>query len=286
MRKILVFAAGLCAMAIAMPAPAARAQQPAAWAQPTEPFEIVDGIYYVGTKGLASYLIMSGGKGILLDGTLKENVGPIEQNIQSLGFRLEDVEIIINSHAHFDHAAGIAQLKADTGAQVMAMAEERSALEKGRHEGDNKYGATRFPAVKVDRVLKDGDIVSVGDVELTAMHTPGHTKGCTTWATSVRHGEATLKVVFPCSLTVAGNKLVGNKGHPAIVEDYRKSFDRLQSTKADIVLPAHPEFVDLFGRKEKRDAGAEDAFVDPAMLQKLVETSRVAFEKELKSTQK
>ncbi len=286
MRKILVFAAGISVAAGIMSSPAARAEQPAAWSEPTKPFKIVDDIYYVGTKGLASYLIVSDGEAILLDGTLEENVGYIEQNIQSLGFKVEDVKIIINTHAHYDHAAGIAGLKRDTGAKVMAMEQERSALESGRHEGDNIYGATRFPAVKVDRVLHDGDTISVGSVTMTATLTPGHTKGCTTWSMSAKDGAATRQVVFPCSLTVAGNKLVGNAGHPAIVEDYEKSFEIVKSMKADVVLPAHPEFGDLFGRKAKRDAGDEDAFVDRGLLRKLADTSRAAFEKELKAAQK
>nr|AGD93225.1 class B beta-lactamase [uncultured bacterium] len=286
MRKILAFAAGICVVAGTISSPAAWAEQPAAWSEPTEPFKIVDDIYYVGTKGLASYLIVSDGEAILLDGTLEENVGHIEQNIQALGFSVEDVKIIINTHAHYDHAAGIAGLKRDTGAQVMAMEQERSALENGRHEGDNIYGATRFPAVKVDSVLHDGDTISVGSVTMTATLTPGHTKGCTTWSMSAKDGAATRQVVFPCSLTVAGNKLVGNAGHPAIVEDYEKSFEIVKSMKADIVLPAHPEFGDLFDRKAKRDAGDADAFVDPDLLRKLAETSRAAFEKDLKAAQK
>nr|AMP56736.1 subclassB3 [uncultured bacterium] len=283
MRKLSVFAAGIVVAAGTITAPAAWAEQPAAWLEPTQPFKIVDDIYYVGTKGLSSYLIVSDGEAILLDGTLEENVGHIKQNIRSLGLDVEDVKIIINTHAHFDHAAGIAALKHSSGALVMAMEQERSALENGRHEGDNIYGAARFPAVKVDRVLRDGDTISVGSVTMTATLTPGHTKGCTTWSMSARDGAAMRQVVFPCSLTVAGNKLVGNAGHPAIVEDYQKSFEIVKSMKADIVLPAHPEFGDLFGRKERRDAGDADAFVDTEQLRELAERSRAAFEKELKA---
>ncbi len=281
-----MFAAGMCVLAGILPSSFARAEQPAAWSEPTKPFKILDDIYYVGTKGLASYLIVSDGEAILLDGTLEENVGYIEQNIKSLGFGVDDVKIIINTHAHYDHAAGIAGLKRDTGAQVMAMEEDRSALENWQHEGDNIYGATRFPAVTVDRVLHDGDTISVGSVTMTATLTPGHTKGCTTWSMSARDGAATRQVVFPCSLTVAGNKLVGNAGYPKIVEDYEKSFEIVKSMKADIVLPAHPEFGDLFARKAKLDAGDADAFLDPELLQKLVETSRAAFEKALEAAEK
>jgi metallo-beta-lactamase class B len=263
----------------------ASAQQPAAWKEPTAPFRITDNIYYVGTKGLASYLIASGDEAILLDGTLDENVPAIEANIRALGFELADVKIIINSHAHFDHAAGIARLKQATGAQVAATEGDRSALENGRHEGDNIYGIGRFPAVKVERVVADGENISVGDIVVTATHTPGHTKGCTTWSIESPDDGALRRVVFPCSMTVAGNILVGNKSYPGIVEDYRRTFDRIGAMTADIVLPAHPEFVDLFKRKAKRDAGDTEAFVDRDLLTELVEKSRAAFEKQLKKEQ-
>ena len=282
MKKILSLLALLTAVACVSAAMA----QPAAWSQPTKPFRIVDNIYYVGTKGLASYLIVSDGKAILLDGTLAGNAGLIEKNIRALGFRLSDVRIILNSHAHYDHAAGIAKLKQDSGAEVMAMEQDKSALEHGRQEGDTTYGGARFPAVKVDRTLHDGDVVTLGDVQMTAMLTPGHTKGCTTWRMTVTDKGVPRQVVFPCSITVAGNILVGNKSYPGIVGDFRNSFDRLGAIRADIVLPAHPEFADVFMRKARRDAGDEGAFIDKDLLHRMVEKARIAFDKELAAAQK
>ncbi|WP_258157866.1 subclass B3 metallo-beta-lactamase [Rhizobium sp. TH2] len=262
------------------------AAQPAAWTKPTKPFKILDNIYYVGTEGLASYLIVSDQGAILLDGTLAENAGHIEKNIRALGFELSDVKIILNSHAHFDHAAGIAQLKQDTGAKVMAMQADRSALENGKQEGDTNYGGATFPAVKVDRVLNDGDVVTLGKVNMVAIATPGHTKGCTTWQTAATDNGVSRRVVFPCSITVAGNILVGNKGYPGIVEDFRRSFERMASLEADIVLPAHPEFAGVFQREAKQEAGDKDAYVDTELLPRLVKKSKIAFEKELKAAQK
>nr|WP_304655168.1 subclass B3 metallo-beta-lactamase [Neorhizobium galegae] len=259
------------------------AQQPAAWSEPASPFRITDNIYYVGTKGLASYLIISGREAILLDATLDENVASIERNIQSLEFGLRDIKIIINSHAHFDHAAGIGRLKKSTGAEVAAMAGDKSALENGRQEGDTDYGGAVFPAVKVDRILNDGDKVTLGDVTLTASLTAGHTKGCTTWSMTSPDRGSVRRVVFPCSISVAGNILVDNKSYPTIVEDFRRSFGRLASMKADVVLPAHPEVVGLFKRKEKLDAGDNQAFVDSGLLIKIVDQSRVAFDRALAS---
>ena len=126
--------------------------------------------------------------------------------------------------------------------------------------------APAFPAVKVDRALKDGDVVALGDVQMTAIATPGHTKGCTTWSITATDNGVPRRVVFPCSITVAGNILVGNKGYPGIVEDFRRSFERLATLKADIVLPAHPEFADVFERKARQEAGDKDAFVDTGLL--------------------
>jgi len=262
------------------------AATPATWSQATEPFKITDHIYYVGTRGLASYLLVSDGQAILLDGTLAENVKPIEDNIRALGFGLGDVKIILSSHAHYDHAAGIAQLKHDTGATFMAMEQDVPALESGTPEGDTDYGIVRFPAVKVDKVLHDGDVVALGDLRMTATLTPGHTKGCTTWSLTDIDAGAKRQVIFPCSISVAGNALFGNKGYPDIVKDFRSSFELLGAMKADIVLPSHPQVTGLFEQKARRDGGDNNAFVEPGLLHEIVEQSRIAFERNLESEQK
>jgi metallo-beta-lactamase class B len=262
----------------------AAADQPPAWVQPVKPFKILDNLYYVGTKGLASYLIVTEKGALLLDGTLAENAQRIESNIRSLGFRLADVKVILNSHAHYDHAAGIAQLKRDTGAQFMAMEGDKSALENGEQEGDTNYGGANFPPVTVDRSLKDGDTVELGGTKLVAVATPGHTKGCTTWTLTASDNGAVRRVVFPCSISVAGNILVGNRGYPGIVADFRRSFKRLKSIPADIVLPAHPEIADVLGRGAAKEAGDMDAFVERSLLAKIVVQSEEAFERELKAS--
>lgn len=253
----------------------------AVWSQPTRPFRVVGNIYYVGTKGLSAYLITSGKEAILLDGTLKDTASLVEDNIAALGFKLSDVKIIVTSHAHYDHVAGVAQIKRDSGASLYAIAADRWALENGLHDGETTYRRGTFPPVKVDHVLADGDVVTLGDIRVKATLTPGHTPGCTTWSTSATEAGRVLEVVFPCSVTVAGNKLFGNRRYPGIVADFNASFDRLAAMKADVVLPAHPEFADVLGRAARRDAGNKDAFVDPDLLGQIVEKSRAAFKKEL-----
>ena len=244
-----------------------------AWTQPTAPFPIVGPISYVGTKGLAAYLIATPKGLILLDATMAQNVPAIEANITALGYKLSDIKILINSHAHFDHADGFAAIKRDTGAKLFAMAGDVWALEHGKHFGDQNYVGTYAP-VKVDRVLHDGSVVSLGGVTMHAVLTAGHTRGCTTWLMTVTNAGKKLDVVFPGSLTVAGNALVGNKAYPNIVADYRASFKRLAGLHADIVLPAHPELANVLERK----GGNWEA---PDLLPKLVSDARTAFETQL-----
>ena len=142
------------------------------------------------------------------------------------------------------------------------MDREVSAVESGTPPSVTSYGVIRFPPVHVDRVLHDGDTVRLGGVTMTAILTPGHTPGCTTWTMAVVEAGRTLRVVFPCSLTVAGNRLLGNRGYPGIVADFRASFARLATVRADVVLPAHPEMAGVLDREACAAAGDRDAFVD------------------------
>lgn len=267
---------GTAGAAIALAA-AAPATDPVTWTQPNPPLRIAGNIYYVGTKGLAAYLIVTSKGLILLDATMEQNVPGIEANIKALGYKLSEVKILLNSHAHFDHAGGLAMMKRDTGALLDAMDGDVWALENGKHFGDQNYVGA-FAPVKVDRILKDGDKVVLGGVTMTALKTGGHTRGCTTWLTTVKLDSGIRKVVFPCSLSVAGNKLFGNKTYPGIVADYRASFKRMAAIKADFVLPAHPELAGVLTRQGKDR-------ITPDLLPKLVAEAQAAFEIELRRQQ-
>ena len=266
-------------------APATHAAMPPEWSEPTAPFHVAGNIYYVGTKGLAAYLIVSSRGLILLDGTLAENVPVIERNIEALGYKVRDVRLLLNSHAHYDHAAGLAQLKRDSGASLIASAGDRGALETGQPPSDTDYGVMAFPPVKVDRTLVDGRPVRLGNVTMTPVLTPGHTPGCTTWMMNVTDNGRRLKVVFLGSITVAGNRLVGNRGYPAIVADYRDTFRRVAGLRADIVLPAHPDLVGVIDRARRSAAGDKQAFLMPGLLQKLDAESVKDFDAELAKEQ-
>jgi metallo-beta-lactamase class B len=271
----LTLAAGL-----GLAAPAS-AHDPPEWSTPVKPFNIAGEVYYVGTKGLAAYLIVSNEGAILLDGTTAKNAPLIERNIEQVGVPLHAVKRLISDHAHPDHVGALAQIKQDTGAELWASAGDTWALEHGRVRGDTHYKPEPFAPIKVDRVVRDGETMHLGDVTLTAHLTPGHTPGCTSWSMTVQDLGRQRDVIFLCSITVAGNVLVGNHAYPKITSDYRATFRKLENLKADIVLPSHPDIADVIERGARREAGEKDAFIDPHLLPSLVAHSSAAFETEL-----
>jgi len=259
----------------------ASADDPPEWSTPVKPFQIAGNVYYVGTKGLAAYLIVSNRGAILLDGTTAENAPLIERNIEAVGVPLHAVKRLICDHAHHDHVGALAQIKQDTGAEFLASVGDTWALEHGRVRGDTNYKPKPFAPIKVNRVVRDRDTIQLGDVTLTAHLTPGHTPGCTSWSTTVHHQGRQLNVLFLCSITVAGNILVGNHAYPEIASDYRATFNKLATMKADIVLPSHPDIADVIEREVRREAGETDAFIDPQVLPSLITYFSAAFESAL-----
>src|SRR5947209_5847998 len=207
----------------------------ARWNTPTEPFRVVGNVYYVGTKGIASYLITGPDGNILMDTAMPEATGQIKANIQKLGFKLADIKFILNTHAHFDHTGGFAEIKRETGAQLIAGAADKPLLEGGYYPGQENEAALKFPAVHVDRAVRDGDVVTVGPLSLTAHATPGHSPGCTTWTTDVKEGDQSHKIIFFCSATVALNQLVKNPTYNGIIEDYRSTFKRAPLLNGDVL---------------------------------------------------
>jgi metallo-beta-lactamase class B len=279
-----VLALILCAFLAAAGVAPARADDwpPAAWTKPFKPYRVVGNVYYVGSEGLSSYLVTTSEGHVLLDaGMSPEGAKLVENNIVALGFKLSDVKILINSHAHYDHAGGLARMKANTGAKLYASSLDKPALEQGRHFGDNENGLTPFAAVKVDRTVRDGQKIRLGEAVLTAHLTPGHTIGGTTWTMSVVERGRPLNVVFFNSVSVAGNALVGNKTYPRIVADYRATFARLKAMPADVFLPVHPEQGDLIAKRQRVLNGDNNAFIDPMAMGRFVAASEAAFNKEL-----
>jgi metallo-beta-lactamase class B len=251
------------------------------WTAPFEPFQLIDNIYYVGTDGIAAYIIKTSQGLILLDTALPESTGMIKANIAKLGFRLADIKIILNSHAHFDHTGGLAEIKKDTGAQLVAGERDKPLLEGGYYPGDEKNADLAFPPVKVDRAVKEGDKVTLGHTTLIAHSMPGHSPGCTSWEMTVKDAGQDRDVLFFCSGTVALNRLVGHPTHPGIVDDYRSTFAKAKAMKVDVLLGPHPEVYGMQAKRAQMKDGAPNPFVKPGELQTYVAGLEQDFDKQL-----
>ena len=253
----------------------------AAWNKPTEPFKIIGNVYYVGTNGLASYLITSPQGHILVDTVMPEATSQIKASIEKLGFKVSDIKYLVNTHAHIDHTGGFAEMKQVSGAQMVAGEADKPLLEGGYYPGQQEETLLAFPPVKVDRTVREGDKVTVGDVTLTARETPGHSPGCTSWEFAVKDGDATRSVLIFCSATVALNRLVTNPTHPGIVNDYRKTFARAKDMKVDVLLAPHPEMYKMPEKRAKIADGAPNPFVVPGEFNAYAATLEKAFEEGL-----
>jgi len=254
------------------------------WTEPFPPFHIAGNLYYVGSKGLANYLVTTPEGNILINSDLQANVPMIEASIEKLGFKFKDTKILLISHAHWDHDAGSAKIKEMTGASYMVMDADVPVVESGG-KLDFQYGNSPgflYPPTKVDRVLHDDDEVRLGDVVLVAHLTPGHTKGCTTWTMKITEGGKTYNVVIIGSPNVnSGYKLVHNKNYPQIAEDYERMWSVLKTLPCDIFLGAHGGY---FGLEEKyplmKDGGA-NPFIDPSGYKNFVAQKEQEFRTEL-----
>ncbi len=275
-------------LSVALLGGAATAQGPANWTAPTEPFRIGGNLYYVGTAGLSAYLLTSPQGHVLIDGAMPTSAKMIEANIERLGFKPADVKVLLNTHAHFDHSGGLAELKTDTGAKLYAAAGDRQALETGTYIGSEDVKAFDFAPAKVDHVLKDGEQVRLGSIVLTAHLTPGHSGGCTTWTFPVKVDGAERQALLYCSTSVAANRLVSKaKGpqYPGIVADYETTFAKLKTLQADVFLAPHAEQFGLAAKRAKLAAGGPNPFVDPGELQRTVAASEAAFRADLAKQQ-
>jgi metallo-beta-lactamase class B len=255
--------------------------------QPVAPFQIIGNIYYVGASDVTSYLIATSNGMILIDGGFAETAPQIEKNIATLGFKLSDVKIILNGHGHPDHAGGLAMLKRDSGAKFEAMAQEVLPLEhEGRgtfYRGDRKL----FESINVDRTLRDGDTVQLGDTKLVAHLTAGHTPGCTTWTTTAHEGKRSLAVVFACQMTLPDMPLLKNDIYPSIADDFAHAFATLASLPCDVFLAEHGSAYDLQGKIAKMKNGpATNPFIDPKGYREFVNASKRAFGEALAEQQK
>jgi metallo-beta-lactamase class B len=287
MRRVLVV---LIALAIGVASPlraqeaptsiAAAAQQ-MRWNEPAEPMKLVGPIHFVGTQGLTSWLITTNDGHMLLNTGMPPSGELIEASIRKLGFKPEDVKLLLTCHAHIDHVGGLAYLKRATGAQVVALDAEVELIQSGG-KTDFNYGTVadfQFEPVEVDRVIHDGDKVTLGDVTLQALKTAGHTRGSTTWVTQVTDGGRRFTVVFPDGTSVnPGYRLVKDASYAGIADDYRKTFRTLAALTPDIWLTPHTEPFAFEAKRARVATEGVAAWVDPEGYRKWVALQRERFE--------
>jgi metallo-beta-lactamase class B len=256
------------------------------WSQPQEPVRLYGNTYYVGTRGLSSVLITSNAGHVLIDGDLPETVPQILANVRQLGFEARDIKFILNSHAHFDHAGGIAELQKVTGAKVISSASGAAALERGAGGQDDPQYTLRdtFPAVAEVDVLEDGGTLELGDLALTVHYTPGHTPGGTSWTWQSCEQNRCLNLVYADSLNAVSSddfKYSGDPRYPRAADDLKKSISRIERLPCDILISAHPEGSDLWTKVERRRAGQSDALIAKDACRTYAEAGRKRLESRL-----
>ena len=260
------------------------AAQPAAWMEPFPPHKIAGNLYYVGSKDLASYLIVTPEGHILINSSFEESLPLIRASIEKLGFKFTDVKILLISHAHSDHCAGSAEIIKQTKAQYFVMEQDADAVESGGAKKSRlKADYTQFTPAKVDRRLKDGEEVKLGGSTLVANLTPGHTRGCTTWTMKV---DGLNAVIIGSPNVNPGYILVGNKDYPGIATDYERTFRFLKAQPVDLFLGAHGGYYDMNAKHARfLIAGGTNPFIDPEGYRRYVEDREKAFLTELAKQQ-
>ncbi len=253
--------------------------------QPVEAFRIIGNVYYVGASSVTAFLITTADGHVLIDGGFEETVPLIRAGVERLGFRFEDIRLLLNSHAHFDHAGGLATIQAATGARFVASVREAPALERGGLGDDLLGDDAPFSPIRVDQRVTDGQAVSLGGMTFTARVTAGHTRGCTSWDFAVEEQGRAYRVVSICSLSVLeGMVFEVDPTYPTIADDFRASFAALEAIPADVFLASHAGFFQMKGKRDRQQDGVEgdqNPFVDPAGYRAYITKARERFERML-----
>jgi len=250
------------------------------WNKPQKPFRIFGNTYYVGPRGLSSVLVTSKDGHVLLDGDMPESARLIADNIRTLGFRIEDIKLIVNSHAHFDHAGGIAELQHRSGARVVVSEWSAQVLRKGTvGKGDPQFGTIPpLAAVKNVSVFRDGESLHVGEITITPHLTPGHTPGGTSWTWKSCEGSVCHDMIYADSLnpvSAPGFRFSRSHDYPQAIADFEKSFAFFDTAPCDILITAHPDASGLFDRFARREEGVKpDPMVDAQACRKYAASGR------------
>ncbi len=269
MRKLIL---PLFALALSAPAAFSQAQAPAGWNDPFPPYKIMDNMYYVGTKELASFLIVTPAGNILMNSNYESSVPLIKKSVEDLGFKFSDIKILIAGHAHPDHVEGDAMVKELTAAQVVV----------GRLDAPDtrnfKPGGKEHP---IDRLVDDGDTVTLGGTTLTAHVMPGHTKGCLAWSTTLKEDGKSYYTFVECSLNGRFLQYVNNTDYPTIADDMRATYKKAREFPVQVFLSSHASFYNMAEKYEKlkaRKPGDPNPFVDPEGYKAHVDEYEKSFE--------
>ncbi len=231
--------------------PAMANPQHEAWNRARTPFQIIGNTWYVGTQGLSMLLIRGEHGAVLIDAGLPESGANLRNSLAALDVAPAEIKLILTSHAHVDHVGALAELKALTGARVLASPESATVL-AAAGKGDLHFGdSMTYSPVVVDGTIVDGETVTLGELSLTAHLTPGHTPGSTSWSWEERVGERTLDVVYADSITAPGYRLLDHPKLPRLVDDYHRTFAKLRTMPCDVLITPHPDASDLFARVEQ-----------------------------------
>lgn len=251
------------------------------WNAPVAPFAIADSLYYVGAADVTAYLFVTDQGLVLLDGGFVQTAAQVATNIETLGFDIRQVRYIITSQAHYDHVDGIPELRRRSGATVVMSAEDAALAARGGR-GDFAFGERfYYPSFTADRLIADGEALSLGGLTLTAHVTPGHTRGCTTWTADVVVDGVRRAAVFVCGVTFPGYDLVGNPAYPELAQDFQRTYDRLDAMRCEVFLGAHGGMFAFAEKRQRLIEGDRSAFVDPQGCRDLVDRSRRALNREI-----
>tara|TARA_B100001123_G_scaffold302149_1_gene337254 strand:- start:196 stop:1056 length:861 start_codon:yes stop_codon:yes gene_type:complete len=254
------------------------------WTRPFEGHRVIGNLYAVGTYDLSVFLIAGSEGHILVNTALEDSVSLLRENVESLGFRLEDIKILLQMQAHWDHTAALAEIKEITGAEMWATLHDASVLADGGFSDPHFGGRESFAPIEADKIIRDGEVIELGDITLTVLETPGHTAGSSSYLMKVREGGRDYDVAIANMATInPGKRLVENPTYPGVADDFAETFRKQKALDVDVWVSAHGSQYGLHDKYEAGQAYSPDTFVDPEGFLAAVERLEEAYQEQLRS---